>query len=204
MMQNVYKVTFTENKNISYIYIMKSFEFTTSHAMCVLVILLTFVIFFQPFNMVHTLLGRLTLLFTLILATSYNVMYGLTCAVLIIVLREYYDRYEGFEDAKIKHNVKTTDNINNIQANESGATSSHSTIPVDEQENENTKKSSDSMNQTKKTELETAMKAKDSKQIPVSATAPSSNNVSSSEASVTNAAAKEGFANMYGPNYSIF
>jgi len=79
---------------------MKQIEFTTTHALVVLVMLLFFTFLYQPSvyeNMIHTFLGRLTLLFILILLTSCNSMFGLAWAIVIIYFYEYYSRFEGLE-----------------------------------------------------------------------------------------------------------
>jgi cytoskeletal protein RodZ len=184
---------------------MKQFEFTTIHALSILVILLIAIFLIQPSifgTMINTFLGRLTLLFILILITSHHTMCGLVSVLLIISIYEYYNRFEGMSDSMPSSSppsppVPVKDPV---QPNESGATSSPASIPVNEPVQPTTS-SVDSMDTSKKTELESQIqKGKNSKQLP-NATTNSTANVVASENTKTSS---EGFANLFGNEWSSF
>jgi hypothetical protein len=161
---------------------MKSFDLTTTNAMSILGILLIFILFFEPRiygTMIHTFLGRLTLLFILILITSYNQVYGLIAVILIISLFEYYDGSEGMENMNVSPHIPIRD------------------LSID------SSSSVDVMDTSKKTELDIMSKPKSSKQLSFNSST-SSADASPSEASVTKTATKDGFANMFGSEYSQF
>jgi len=80
---------------------MKQIEITTNLALFVLVVLLLTIFVFKPSiykNMIHTFLGRLAMLFILILITSHNIILGLMWCILIIYFYENYGHFEGLEN----------------------------------------------------------------------------------------------------------
>jgi cytoskeletal protein RodZ len=183
---------------------MKQFEFTTIHALSILVILLIAIFLIQPSifgTMINTFLGRLTLLFILILITSHHTMCGLVSVLLIIAIYEHYNRFEG--QMNMSDSLPPSPPVpvkDSVQPNESGATSSPASIPVNEPVQPTTS-SADSMDTSKKTELESQIqKGKNSKQLP-NATTNSTANVVASENTKTSS---EGFANLFGNEWSSF
>jgi len=161
---------------------MKSFDLTTTNAMSILGVLLLFILFFEPRiygTMTHTFLGRTTLLFILILITSYNHICGLIALILIISLFEYYDLSEGMENMNISAHIPIRD------------------LEIDAPSRV------DVMDTSKKTELDIMSKPKSSKQLNFNSST-SSADASPSEASVSKTATKDGFANMFGSEYSQF
>jgi cytoskeletal protein RodZ len=192
---------------------MKQFEFTTTHALSVLVILLITIFLFQPSifgTMINTFLGRLTLLFILILITSYHTMCGLVSVLLIIALYEYYNRFEGQQNMSDSLVPPTnpppppTDKPkDNVQPNDSGSISSpQATIPKEEPVHP---VNTNAMDSTKKTELEGQIqKGNNSKQLPLASTN-SNPNVAPSESTKTSSiSTKQGFANMFGNDWAPF
>jgi cytoskeletal protein RodZ len=192
---------------------MKQFEFTTTHALSVLVILLITIFLFQPSifgTMINTFLGRLTLLFILILITSYHTMCGLVSVLLIIALYEYYNRFEGQQNMSdslvppINPSPPPTDKPkDNVQPNDSGSISSpQATIPKEEPVHP---VNTNAMDSTKKTELEGQIqKGNNSKQLPLASTN-SNPNVAPSESTKTSSiSTKQGFANMFGNDWAPF
>jgi len=161
---------------------MEPFDLTTTNAMSILGILLVFILFFEPRiygTMIHTFLGRLTLLFILILITSYNHICGLIALILIISLFEYYDSFESMANMNISSHIPIRD------------------LEIDSSSNV------DAMDISKKTELDIMSKPKSSKQLSFNSST-SSADALPSEASVTKTATKDGFANMFGSEYSQF
>ena len=80
---------------------MDKFQFTKKNAVATLILLLIVISLVKPSilkNMKNHVLGRLLLLFILILFISYNVSLGLTCVFFIIILHEYYDNLEGMDN----------------------------------------------------------------------------------------------------------
>lgn len=190
---------------------MKQFEFTTTHALSVLVILLITIFLFQPSifgTMINTLLGRFTLLFILILITSHHTMCGLVCVLLIIALYEYYNRFEGQtnisgNDAPPPPPPPIGEPKKEVAPVESGAVSTSATIPPNEPKA--TSVNPNAMDRTKKTELEGQIqKGNDSKQLSSNATTSSANVKASESLNTTNASAKQGFANMFGNEWASF
>jgi len=182
---------------------MKSLDLTTSHAMSILAVLLLFVLFFQPKiygSMTQTPLGRLTLLFILILVSSCNIIYGLVCVIIIISLFEYYERFEGIES--MSETIKPKSKSNSSDEKDAGTSS----VPADVLSADNTpisESNADKMDTSKVTELDIMSKPKSSKQLDFNSSK-SSENVVPSEASVSKTSAKEGFSNMFGLEYSNF
>jgi hypothetical protein len=192
---------------------MKQFEFTTTHALSVLVILLITIFLFQPSifgTMINTLLGRFTLLFILILITSHHTMCGLVCVLLIIALYEYYNRFEG------QTNISETDGLlpppppsigkpnEEVAPVESGAVSTSAAIPPNEPKTTSSV-NSNGMDRTKKTELEGQIqKGNDSKQLSPNSNTSTANVNASESLSTTNVSAKQGFANMFGNEWASF
>jgi len=192
---------------------MKQFEFTTTHALSVLVILLITIFLFQPSifgTMINTFLGRLTLLFILILITSYHTMCGLVSVLLIIALYEYYNRFEGAQNISDSLSTSATSTLvptdkpkDNVQPNDAGSISSpQATIPKEEPIHP---VNTNAMDSTKKTELEGQIqKGNNSKQLPVASTN-SNPNVAPSESTKTSTiSTKQGFANMFGNEWAPF
>jgi predicted membrane protein len=192
---------------------MQSFDLTTTHAMSILAILLLFILFFQPKiygRMTQTFLGRLTLLFILLLVASYNFIYGIVCVVVIISLFEYYERFEGVEnmgetttnESKSNTKSKSSDEKDSIEKD-----AGKSSVPAKVSNSDNTtiseSNTSDKMDTSKVTELDIMSKPKSSKQLEFNSST-SSENVVPSEASVSKTSAKEGFANMVGLEYLNF
>lgn len=203
---------------------MKQFEFTTTHALSVLVILLITIFLFQPSifgTMINTLLGRFTLLFILILITSHHTMCGLVCVLLIIAIYEYYNRFEGQQNISDSHalsmnssppppssNPSTDPSTDpskvNVQPNESGSVSSPAIIPASEPKSP-PPVNPNAMDRTKKTELEGQIqKGNDSKQLSSNTNTSSSDVKASESLNTTDASAKQGFANMFGNEWASF
>jgi hypothetical protein len=190
---------------------MKQFEFTTTHALSVLVILLITIFLFQPSifgTMINTFLGRLTLLFILILITSYHTMCGLVCVLLIIALYEYYNRFEGQQNISDSHvppppPPPADPTKHNVQANESGSVSSPAIIPSNEPKS--TPVDPNAMDRTKKTELEGQIqKGNNSKQLAPASTSSMANVAASDSINTSNISTKQGFANMFGNEWAPF
>jgi len=193
---------------------MKQFEFTTTHALSVLVILLITIFLFQPSifgTMINTFLGRLTLLFILILITNYHTMCGLVCVLLIIALYEYYNRFEGQQNISDFHvptinpspPSPTDPTKDNVQANESGSVSSHAIIPSNEPKT--TPVDPNAMDRTKKTELEGQIqKGNNSKQLAPASTSSNPNVAASESINTSTISTKQGFANMFGNDWAPF
>jgi hypothetical protein len=185
---------------------MKQFEFTTSHASSILVMLLLFIFVFQPFTyktMIHSFLGRVTLLFILILITSCNVMIGLIWLLIIVSLYEYYSRFEGAENMV---DVPTPEL--KPDAYDYGSNSTPEVLPTDTNSGSvpDLNVNSDSVDQATKLEKERQVqKGEASKTLPVSKTMDNSENVLPSESTTTSdLATKQGFANMFGNEYTRF
>jgi hypothetical protein len=124
---------------------MNKFQFTKKNAVALLILLLIAISLVKPSilkNMKNHILGRLLLIFILVLFISYNVSLGLTCVFFFIILHEYYDNLEGMdnmtpppnEDALSKISKNTTDkpaSTNSIiQAPESTKTGGASSVPA--------------------------------------------------------------------------
>jgi hypothetical protein len=187
---------------------MKQFEFTTSHASSILVMLLLFIFVFQPFTyetMIHSFLGRVTLLFILILITSCNVMIGLIWLLIIVSLYEYYSRFEGAENM-VEVPVPTPEL--KPDAYDNGSKSTPEVLPTDMNSGSvpDLNVNSDSVDQATKLEKERQVqKGEASKTLPVSKTMDNSENVLPSESTTTSdLATKQGFANMFGYGHTIF
>ena len=188
---------------------MKQFEFTTTHALSVLVILLITIFLFQPSifgTMINTFLGRLTLLFILILITSYHTMCGLVSVLLIIALYEYYNRFEGQQnilDSHVPPPPPADPTKDNVQAKESGSVSSPAIIPSNE--SKSTPVHPNAMDRTKKTELEGQIqKGNNSKQLAPASTSSMANVAASESINTSNISTKQGFANMFGNDWAPF
>jgi hypothetical protein len=159
-------------------------------------------------TMINTFLGRLTLLFILILITSHHTMGGLVSVLLIIALYEHYNRFEGQENmsdsTSIPVPVPTDKPKEEVKPNESGAVSSPASIPSNDPV-QPAVSSSGSMDTSKKTELESQIqKGNNSKQLPTGLNSNSAN-VSPSESTKTSSvASKEGFANTFGNDWAPF
>lgn len=185
---------------------MKQFEFTTSHALSILVMLLLFIFVFQPSTyeiMIHSFLGRLTLLFILILITSCNVMFGLLWLLVIVSLYEYYSRFEGAENM-----IETPTPELKPTAFDYSSDSKSEVLPSDitsvNEDDLNVK--SYTIDQAMKLEKERQVQQGiESKTLPISVTMDDTENVLPSESTTTtDLATKEGFANIFGNGYTPF
>jgi len=191
---------------------MKQFEFTTTHALSVLVILLITIFLFQPSifgTMINTLLGRFTLLFILILITSHHTMCGLICVLLIIALYEYYNRFEGMDGTAMSETMPALPPVvdkpkEDVKPDESGLVSSPAAIPTNEPASP-PPVDTNAMDRTKKTELEGQIqKGNDSKQLPSTTNTSSSNVTASEPLNTSTTSAKQGFATMFGNEWASF
>jgi hypothetical protein len=184
---------------------MKQYEFTTTHALSILVILLVFIFLIEPLifrTMTNTFLGRFTLLFILIVITSYNFVYGLVFVLFIIAIYEYYNRFEGAENMSETIINHSKDKSSTIKPNEYGSISSHAEIPLNEHVQDI---SNNAMDTTKKTELESQIqKGNSSKQLYFTSNTSNKNVLPSESTTTTLSATKQGFSNMFGSEYSKF
>jgi hypothetical protein len=193
---------------------MKQFEFTTTHALSVLVVLLITIFLFQPSifgTMINTFLGRLTLLFILILITSYHTMCGLVSVLLIIALYEYYNRFEGQTNLSDSHLPPPPTNPaipvltkEEVKPNESGLQlNAPASIPPDEPNHSPVNTSA--MDSTKKTELERNIQnGNNSKQLHPTSTSSNANVAPSESTKTSSTSTKQGFANMFGNDWASF
>jgi len=186
---------------------MKQFEFTTTHALSILVMLLLFIFAFQPSiyeNMINTLLGRLTLLFILILVTSYSTILGLVWATIIISFYEYYSRFEGAQNMNVSPLLR--DSLPQLKRNpvpnDSGNNSPQEMIPENDENLDDPAVGSTAMDSGTKADKESKIqKGHSSKALPILKMLKNSN-VSPSESTMTNdVALKQGFASMFGNEY---
>ena len=187
---------------------MKQVEFTTTHALTILVMLLLFIFAFQPSiyeTMINTLLGRLTLLFILILVTSHSTILGLGWAAIIVSFYEYYSRFEG---AQNMNDSPSLDPMplpkRNPVPNDSGNNSPQEIIPEndDEDQDNDPANGSTAMDSGTKADKEgTIQKGHSSKALPILAMLRNSNVNPSESTTTTNVASKQGFASMFGNEY---
>lgn len=183
---------------------MKQFEFTTSHALSILVMLLLFIFAFQPSiyeNMINTLLGRLTLLFILILVTSHSTMLGLLWAAIIISFYEYYSRFEGVQNMDVAPPSQPRPKRKPVP-NDSGTKSPQEMIPENDENLDDPAVGSTAMDSGTKADKEGKIqKGHSSKALPILKMLRKSN-VSPSESTTTkDVALKQGFASMFGNEY---
>ncbi len=193
---------------------MKQFEFTTTHALSILVMLLLFIFAFQPSvyeNMINNLLGRLTLLFILILITSHSTTLGLVWVLVIISLYEYYNRFEGAQNM----NDSSSDDLpipkmkpkKNPNPNDSGSMSPQEMIPENDENLDDPAVGSTSMDSGTKSEKERKIQnGHSSKTLPNNKYLRKDDaDVEPSESTTTkDSAAKQGFASMFGSEYASF
>jgi hypothetical protein len=197
---------------------MARFEFITTHALSILVVLMIFIFLFQRSvfeTMIHSFLGRLTLLFILILVASHNTVLGLVGVLLIVLLYEYDNTYEGnanmsdFLSTDVASNLKNTP-TEVVEPDNSGAKSKPAVVPTNEPETKSAPPPPDSISKSQKTDLESQIqKGKSSKHFDNPTTTPAATdtttNVNASESTTTtDESAKQGFTNMFGNGYSLF
>jgi hypothetical protein len=185
---------------------MKQFEFTTTHALSILVMVLLFIFVFQPSiyeNMINTLLGRLTLLFILILVTSHSTILGLGWTAIIISFYEYYSRFEGAQNMNVDHSRDALPQPKKKPVpNDSMNNSPQEIIPENDETIEDPSKGSTAMDSGTKADKEGKIqKGHSSNALPILKMLRKPNVSPSESTTTTNVASKQGFASMFGDEY---